>query len=155
MQNVLTNILSLGKRTDLKLGEAYSFFISYNIKFLGFIYWMVLDLFFVALQWNDLFSYADIKGHTKKLTFFLQLQQVNIQLFHSQKFQPLKCYSEQTCLERSRKSYFGGRHFETVLGSQAVFLTSYMYCPIWKWQEGENPAADFTSFTRSANCIFF
>ena len=31
MRNISTNILSLGKRTDLKLGEVFSSFISYNI----------------------------------------------------------------------------------------------------------------------------
>ena len=38
LRNISTNIWSLGKRTDVKLGEVSSFFISYNIT----IFWLYL-----------------------------------------------------------------------------------------------------------------
>ena len=47
VQNTSTNIWSLGKRTDLKLGEVFNLFIPYNIIiFLPFTHSMVFELFF-------------------------------------------------------------------------------------------------------------
>ena len=43
-QNISTNIWSLGKRTDLKLGQLSSLPVSYNITIFDFIYLMVFDL---------------------------------------------------------------------------------------------------------------
>ena len=53
------------------------------------------------------------------------------------------------------RSDFGGRHFETVMVATGSVYVTTSFCTTWNWWEGEKPATDLASFTRSAKSIFF
>ena len=80
------------------------------------------------------------EGHSRKLTCF-----VNIQLFYSPQFQPLKCLLlGEIRLERTTSKR--GRHFKLSWQPSHVYETSFG--PTQNWWE------DLASFTRSRKSIF-
>ena len=89
------------------------------------------------------------KVNPKSSLFCLRLQKVNIQLFHSPKFQPLKCQMKFFSKEATSEAAILKLSWQP----GCVYVTSS--CPTRNWQsEGEKPATDFVSFTTSAKCIF-
>ena len=93
----------------------YSFIISYNIHFKEK----------VALKSSPILSLSIAIKHNNYFSFSTQWS-----------FCPWSaCYPEEIHLERSK---FECGHFETIHGSQAVYVTSF--CPTQNWWEGEKPS---------------
>lgn len=80
------------------------------------------------------------EGHSKKHPFLFSPIAKNIQLYHSPKFRHLKCLLSWR--NSSWKKWVqGGCHFETVFGSQAVF----MWChSVWLDISGEEKNLQLT-----------
>ena len=92
---------------------------------------------------NHVFGELKGEGHSKELTFFLHVWQVNSGLLRSPKFQPLK---PKIRLERLP-------FWNCIWQPGRIYVTSFR--PTRNLQEAEKPATNLASFTRSAKYFFF
>ena len=121
---------------------------SFFSQILDFFYWTVLIYISIYFEWRDTKNQHSLQ---KAYFFCLPLLQVNIQLFHSPKFKPLKSPLSWRKF-RLRKKRLRRPPLGNCLGKQALFMWRHSD-RLKIGRKEKKPPTDLASFTRSANSI--